>query len=114
MGRVLRWLGIILGVLVLLLLVGALVIYFQSNSKLTRAHEIPSEPISAPTDAEAIAHGEYMVDTRGCKDCHGEDLAGTVLINDPAFAVLPAPNLTTGGVGATYSDTDYANAIRHG
>lgn len=114
MGRILRWLGIILGGLIGLVLVVVLIIFVVSNNKLSQAHSIPVEPITASMDADTIARGEYLATTNGCNECHGIDLGGTAFLEDPAFGYLPAPNLTTGGVGATYSDTDYANAIRHG
>ncbi|MDQ3250523.1 MAG: cytochrome c, partial [Chloroflexota bacterium] len=44
------------------------------------------------------------------------DYGGTQFQNDPSFAVVAAPNLTSGqgGVGATYSDADWEKALRHG
>lgn len=114
MGRVLRILGIILGGLVGVVLVAILIVFVVSNGKLAQAYPTPTETITVPTDADTLARGEYLVNMMGCGDCHGENLAGTRFLEDPAFGYLPAPNLTTGGVGATYSDTDYANALRHG
>ncbi len=114
MGRVLRWLAIILGGLVGLLLVAGIVIIVVSNGKLSQAHAKPTETLMTSSDASTVGRGEYLVSTMGCDECHGENLAGTRFLEDPAFGYLPAPNLTTGGIGATYSDTDYANAIRHG
>lgn len=114
MGRLLRWVGILLGGLVGLVLVAVLVVFLVSNGKLSQAYPKPTETITAPTDAETLARGEYLVNMMGCNECHGANLAGTAFLEDPAFGYLPAPNLTTGGIGATYSDTDYANALRHG
>jgi mono/diheme cytochrome c family protein len=114
MGKLLRWLGIILGGLVGLVLVVVLVIFVVSNGKLSQVYTIPEEPIAASPDASTVGRGEYLATINGCNECHGMDLAGTRFLEDPAFGYLPAPNLTLGGVGATYSDTDYANAIRLG
>ena len=49
-------------------------------------------------------------------DCHGDNLAGTVVFDDPALAFIASSNLTAGasGIGATYSDEDWVRAIRHG
>ncbi len=43
-------------------------------------------------------------------------MGGADFFNDPALAVIDAPNLTPGqgGVGAHFSDADWVRAIRHG
>jgi mono/diheme cytochrome c family protein len=53
---------------------------------------------------------------RGCTDCHGDNLAGEPLIEDPALGYLYASNLTAGqgGVDADFTDADFVRAIRHG
>src|SRR5688572_28401439 len=45
-----------------------------------------------------------------------DNLAGKMMADDPVFARLWATNLTRGkgGVGASYTDADYARAIRYG
>ncbi|MEZ5893749.1 MAG: cytochrome c [Parvularculaceae bacterium] len=41
-----------------------------------------------PTDAEAIARGDHLVRTRGCRGCHGDNLEGEVM-----WGAAVAPNL---------------------
>jgi len=52
----------------------------------------------------------------GCTKCHGEDLSGILLTNEPLLGTIPAPNLTSGngGIGKSYSDADWICSIRHG
>ena len=52
----------------------------------------------------------------GCTKCHGEDLSGKMLSDDPFIGTIPAANLTSGkgGVGASYRDADWIRAIRYG
>ncbi len=116
MDKVLKWVGIVLGGLIGLLIVVGLVIYIAGGARFNKKYDIQAEEVSIPTDAESIALGEYLVTTRGCMDCHGENLGGTVLLDDPALATLPAPNLTSGagGIGGQMSDEQWVLAIRHG
>lgn len=69
-----------------------------------------------PTGETAVTQGEHIATTRYCGFCHGDNLAGGYLLNEPVIAVVPAPNLTSGagGVGASNSDEDWVRAIRHG
>ena len=115
--RVLKWLGYILGGIVVLLLAAVAVIFFMSNTKLGTGYRVTPDAVTIPTDDAALAHGQHFVEgVSACIGCHGENLEGKLFINDPSFAVLPAPNLTAGqgGIGARYSDADWVRALRHG
>jgi mono/diheme cytochrome c family protein len=117
MKRFLRWSGIVLGGLIVLLILAVGVLYIASNVTLATVFPKPAESITAPIDAQALARGEYLFGVMGCDECHGANGAGTAFIDNPALGYLPAPNLTAGagGIGSLYtSDTDYANALRHG
>jgi mono/diheme cytochrome c family protein len=58
-------------------------------------------------DAASIARGDHLVRTRGCRGCHGDDLAGEEMWG---FAV--APNLPALARSETLTTLDAA--IRHG
>jgi len=114
--KALKWVGIILGGLVGLLLIAAVTLYAIGTNKLNRTYSYRVEGLTVPDDAETVAQGEHIVVTRLCTECHGENLAGTEFINEAPIGYVPAPNLTAGagGVGATFSDEDWAVALRHG
>jgi mono/diheme cytochrome c family protein len=116
MGKVLKWIGIILGGLILLIVVAAVALYVVGSSKVNKRNEV-GEAFTAPTSAEAIARGEYLVhNTSGCFDCHGEGGMGQYFFqNEMPFGTLAAPNLTSGrgGVGSM-SDALWERAVRHG
>lgn len=99
-----------------LVAVGAGAIYIVSNSQLKKTYTVTVAPVAIPTDAAAIARGRHLVNSRGCSDCHGADLGGAKVIDDPAMGLIHGPNITrgTGGVPGTYRDEDYVRAIRHG
>lgn len=115
MKRILKWIGIVLGGIVGLLIVVVVAMIVISTSRLNKTYDVQPAAVAIPDDAAAIARGQYLVST-GCTGCHGEGLAGTVLLDDPGLGYFPAPNLTagSGGIGASYTDADFVRAIRHG
>jgi cytochrome c553 len=116
MKKILKRIGI--GILSLIVL-GIVLVTVISTVRWNRDYEnfdIPVETIQIPSDESAVAYGEHIAVTRYCGSCHGDDLSGGYLMNEPVLAVVPAPNLTSGlgGVGLTNSDEDWIRAIRHG
>lgn len=123
MKKLLKWTGIVFGALIVLSMLAGVALYPIGMSKLTQTYpNIVVETVSIPTDTDAIARGKHVSVIWACTKCHGEDLSGRLLTNDPiegtipTLGAIPAPNLTSGngGVGQLYSDTDWVRAIRHG
>lgn len=115
MKKVFKWVGIIFGVLVMLVLVIAGSLFIKGTNQLSKTYQVEPVAIAIQDDEGSIERGAYLYQV-SCAGCHGDDLSGKVILDDPAIGYLPAPNLTAGqgGVGSNYSDTDYARAIRHG
>jgi hypothetical protein len=117
MKKILKWTGIVLGVLIGLTLLTGLALYPSGKEKLTRSYpNILVESVNIPTDLNSIANGKHISIIWGCTKCHGEALSGKLLANDPILGTIPASNLTAGkgGIGNSYSDTDWVRAIRDG
>jgi len=103
--------------LVLLLLLGGGVLYALASRRLAKPYELIRRSVEVPADSASIARGEHLATAIGkCAECHGEGLAGKVMVDDPMFGRFVAPNLTrgAGGVGGSRSDADFATALRHG
>lgn len=114
---ILKWVGYVLGGLLIVLVVLIGVIFVMSNNKLGTGYTVTPDPVVVPTDEAAVARGQHFVEgVSACIGCHGENLEGKMFIDDPSFARLPAPNLTSGagGVGGNYTDSDWVAALRHG
>ncbi len=65
----------------------------------------------------AVARGKHLIEARlGCTECHGADLGGAVVIDDPAIGRLACPNITTGKGGKTagWTGKDWDRIVRHG
>lgn len=116
MKRILKWTGIILGSVLVLLAIAAVVLNRVGTTRLASAPVVAVKAVQAPTDAAAIANGQRLAAISSCIECHGADLRGTVFVDEAPIGYIPAPNLTSGqgGVGALYTDADWAGAIRHG
>lgn len=111
-----KWLGIMLGSLMGLILLFLLGVYIKANILLNKTYSVQVETITIPTDPASIERGQQWVTGGVCMYCHGSNLAGTAFINDPVLGEIPASNLTsgTGGAGSEFTDEDWVRAIRYG
>lgn len=118
MRKVLKWVGIIISVLLLVVIIAGVVLYLIGRGKLNKTYEVAAESITIPSDEAALARGEHIAFAISlCAECHGDDLGGKNVIDSAVMAKLDAPNLTSGagGVAANYTSTeDWVRAIRHG
>ncbi len=116
MAKLLRVILKSLGILAALILVLAVFVYFSSNRHLAQTFAIQPTEFTLPSSPEALARGRHLAETRGCTGCHGEDLGGAKVIDDPAMGRMYGPNITRGqgGVTASYQNTDWIRAIQHG
>ena len=111
--RIIGWsLAGLLGVAAL----AAGVVYFWSSVRLNRRHVIAVTPAPVSADAGAVARGHHIATTRGCLKCHGEDLAGGKVVDNPLIGKIFGPNLTRGqgGLPPGFANEDWVRAIRHG
>jgi cytochrome c553 len=117
MRQGLRWLGIGVGVLLGVVAIIAVALSFIGEARLSRTYAVEPAPIPIPSDGLAVARGRYLAAGVGvCLNCHGQDMTGQVMVDDPLLGYVRTPNLTpgAGGVGASYSDADWIRALRHG
>jgi mono/diheme cytochrome c family protein len=115
--RVVKWIGIIVGSLLGIVLLGAGAVYAIAGHRIGKHYEVAGAEVAVPTDSVALARGRTLAITRGCTGCHTADLGGGTFIDVPVVAQLYSANLTagTGGIAAQYPTTaDWERAIRHG
>jgi len=113
-----KWIGMVSGSLVGLLVLAFVVLYIIGSVKWSRMHgkyDVPAETITVPTDEASIARGEHVATLHLCRICHTEALSGQS-VSVPGMLTLAIPNLTSGagGVGGANTDEDWIRAIRHG
>lgn len=116
MKTVLKWIGIVAGSLLGLMIVAGVVFYFVGAARLNKVYEVPPSNLTLPTDTASIEFGKHRAEAL-CQGCHGDDLGG---INDwfnaGPIGTIDSANLTSGegGVGTEFTTEDYVRAIRHG
>lgn len=115
MKKFLKWAGIVLGSLILILIILVIIFSSKGMKMVNQSFEVEPESVVIPNDSASLARGEYLV-TMLCTDCHGEDLSGTDFWDDPQLGYMAAPNLTSGkgGIGSSYKDVDWVRSMRHG
>ncbi len=111
MRKLLKWIGIILGGLLVLLIVAAVALSVIGGGRLAKTRNVEVEAISISSDEASLARGEHLVDV-SCRSCHGADLSGQPVIDEPPIGTIYATNIT--GLGETHSEADLVRAIRHG
>ena len=114
MKRALKWIGIVLGALIVLLVIVVGVLHFVGQGRLNTGPEITVATVEVPSDEAALERGEHLATVSSCNGCHGNNLHGTAFVDEAPIGYIPAPNLTSNGPVANYSDEDWAGAIRHG
>jgi mono/diheme cytochrome c family protein len=116
-----------LGVVAAIAGLGVVAVYLRSEAVLTRRHAVPSGPerpdvavvpaVAPEIAASRLERGRHLVTVVAqCTFCHGPDLAGREIADDPWIGRLHASNLTRGqgGIGRRYRDIDWVGALRHG
>ncbi|MES2987190.1 MAG: c-type cytochrome [Pseudomonadota bacterium] len=88
------------------------VVYGGSQWKMRRGHDVALTELAIPNDAASIAEGGRLAKIAGCRDCHGPNGEGLVLVDDPALGRLAPPALAA--VAMRYSNAELERAIRHG
>lgn len=116
MKSALKWIGLIAGTLLGLLILGVLALYMSGRSRLYKKYDVSVRSVFIPSDAEALKEGKRIFQYRGCEACHGEQLQGLVYMDNPALGQVITPNLTIGkgGIGSLRTDLDLVRSIKHG
>ncbi len=117
MPFIFRFVFWLVGGLLAVLAIAALGIYAISEARLSQVYPIRTIMVDDAGDAALLERGRHLVEhVTVCVDCHGDDLGGGVVVDDPALGRIVAPNLTggAGGLGASLSDADIAGILLTG
>lgn len=114
MKRFLKWTGIVLLSLVILLALTSWVLSRSFLKEFDKVYAVDVVPINIPSDSASLERGRQL--SVSCRNCHDVDLAGKVFFDDPTIGKLPSSNLTRAKGSETegYTDLDYVRALRHG
>jgi mono/diheme cytochrome c family protein len=115
MKRILKWIGLMLGGVLGIIILSYIGVSAVSASRLNRTYEVTADfDLNVANDATSIAEGKRLY-TIMCESCHGENLAGQAAA-DFMIGQIYIANLTTGvgGIGRSRSDEDIARAVWYG
>lgn len=114
MKRIIKWPLIGVGVIAVVIGGALLAGNFLADQKRGRIVRADIPALAYNSDPVVLPHGKYLFESRGCIECHGNDGAGKVFINESDGFFVRAPNITPGGVVSQYSEKDWVAVIRHG
>ncbi|GAB3942714.1 hypothetical protein GCM10028805_07690 [Spirosoma harenae] len=111
-----KWVGLSLLTLIVIGLLTYGFIAYNINQRSQKTYAFAKESLPISHDSATLKAGEHLATIKGCIECHGTNLAGKIMVDDPALGRLVASNLTKGkgGLPADYSTTDWLTALRHG
>jgi cytochrome c553 len=113
MKKVLKWTGIGLLSLLVLLIVAVFIFRSKYQKMVKETFDVKVPMIVIPNDSASLARGESLANSL-CTHCHGGDLAGKDFFNDKTIGVVYSANVTPGGKPKGWTDADYIRAIRYG
>jgi cytochrome c553 len=117
MRPLIRWTGIGLSLVLLLLFIAAGYVYVGSERRLRRTYEATPTTLVPATDSASIARGAHLANAvTTCTLCHAADGGGAIYADEGPLGIIVGPNLTRGrgGVGDRLTDADWVRAVRHG
>jgi mono/diheme cytochrome c family protein len=116
MKKVFKWIGIVLGAIIGLILLVVVGLYIKGRAEFSRKYDVNVESVAIPTDAASLARGQHLA-TILCAECHEQDLGGNPdWFDGGGLGSATTPNLTTGkgGLGNQLADADFIRVLRHG
>lgn len=114
MRTVLKGLGYVL--LALVAVVGLVVGWSTVRYRMELRHRyvFPSVHLSRPAKTGNLAHGKRLVTIRlECVECHGKDLAGGTVVEDPVAGHVYGANITPAKL-KDWTDDEIATVLKHG
>jgi cytochrome c553 len=111
-----KFLKVVLWLLVVVV-AGVAFLAWSGSQRPNKVYGVSVTVPDLPIDSTMMARGEHLSKIWGCTDCHGANFGGMEIVpDDNPVAHVIASNLTSGagGIGSTYTDEDWARAIRFG
>jgi len=115
---------VLLGLVVLVVVLGGSVAAYATmqsrvfDASMNKVYDVAPLSLQRSTDPAVIARGKHVAESIApcaSKECHGIDGGGaTKTIVLGPLGTINGPNITSSGLGATYSDGELARLIRHG
>jgi mono/diheme cytochrome c family protein len=111
-----RWLCYALLTLLLAASAGFGYAWWNVQGRLNKVYPTHTPAIAISDDSSSRARGAHLYVVHGCRDCHGADSKGRVVLDHPLLGRLVARNLTkgAGGLPGDFNDEDWLRTLKHG
>jgi mono/diheme cytochrome c family protein len=115
--RVLLGVGAVVGSA---LLGGGAFVAFQVrafSASMDKVYDVKVPTVVRSTDPLVLARGKHLAQSLtpcAISDCHGSDLGGGKTLEIGPLGKFTGPNISAGGLCATYSDGELMRLLRHG
>ena len=86
MKKAIKWIGIILGALLLVAAISSFYLKSKFVKQGTRKVDAKVTAIVIPSDSASLERGKLLA--VGCRECHGHDYSGKDFFNDPAIGYM--------------------------
>jgi mono/diheme cytochrome c family protein len=113
MKKWLKWTLASILVLVVAAVAAGAVGWQMASARMARRIDVAPRAVAYAEDTQTLERGRYLFESRGCVDCHGVHGGGHMFV-DKGDLRIAGPNITAGGVTASYRPEDWERAIRHG
>jgi len=112
MRTFLKWVGVVLGAIVVVV-IGVLG-WASMKVSMHRNHVYAFPLVAMDASKGNAARGKHLVQVRmTCVECHGKDLAGGTVIDDPVAGHIHGSNITPAKL-KSWTDGEIARTLRHG
>lgn len=112
MRTVMKWLVWIAGGCAALIFLATGYVYVVSEREVRRRFEAPLTAYQAPRDEASIESGRRLAIVHGCTVCHGSQLQGRVMFDEPGVARIRTPNVVR--ALREYTDSELERLLRRG
>jgi cytochrome c553 len=114
--KILKWIVYSFLVIILIVVAFSVKAVWSTEQRLNKKYAFALPDLSVKSDSAIIAEGHRLMITKGCRDCHGDDLGGKIWIDNPLLGKIIAPNLTkgSGGLAKDYNSNDWLRSLKHG
>jgi len=83
--KILKWSALGLITLVAVFVAVYFSIAINMKHRIEKRYSFPVESLEVTSDSATLARGKHLSIIKGCQDCHGTDLGGKVMIDDPGL-----------------------------
>tara|TARA_B100002049_G_scaffold174140_1_gene131832 strand:+ start:75 stop:416 length:342 start_codon:yes stop_codon:yes gene_type:complete len=94
----LKWVGISLGGLTVLIIVVGSILHLMGQNKLNFAPTVTIANVNVASDQSTLERGQHLATISSCNECHGNNFEGKAFVNEAPIGYIPAPNLTVSGL----------------